>query len=511
MKRLAAALLVLGLLAAGAAEARPAEIVYQIFTRSFRDSNGDRNGDLDGVRQGIPYLKSLGVTTVLLTPTQPSPFYHNYFPSGFEDVDPAFGDEAAFQRLIAALHAAGMKLYLDEEFQYVAEGNPWLEAANKDPDSTLGRRILADHGQREGALGHVMRLTGWNGKSYEVATVDLANPAVRAFFADMLARQAREGVDGFRLDHMMDDLDNKHRLTHLFADFWGPILARVRAAQPGVVFVAEQAEWSDTGRDWLTRGGVDAVFAMPLRFALVSLDKAKIEKAISDTAAATPPGKEQLIQIENHDVDRFASLVASDPAKERLGAAFDLFLQGVPLIYYGQELGMRGLKQHFGPTDANDIPQREAFRWQADEAAPEAATWYQGDYPWWKDRFNRSHDGVSVEEQDHDPASLLNWHRKLISLRRERPEWTAGDQKIVCPQLRNLVCLRRTVEGRSSLLIANLSPNATMVEPWRLDPGKSTRRWLAASGAQATGEALTPATDDQVHLDPWGVLIVGSP
>jgi glycosidase len=499
MKRLAAALLAFGLLAAGAAEARPAEIVYQIMTRSFRDSNGDRIGDLDGVREGLPYLKSLGVTTVLLTPIQPSPFYHNYFPSGFEDVDPAFGDEAALHRLIAAVHAAGMKLYLDEEFQYVAEGNPWLTAARDDPK--MRRRILMNpaSSQPEGALGHVLRLSTWNGGKYEVVTVNLADPEVRAFFAGYLTRQAREGVDGFRLDHMMDDLDNKGRLTNLFATFWGPIMAQVRAARPDVTFIAEQADWGSYGEPWLTRGGVDAVFAFRLRDAIASLDKVRILTAIAATAAATPPGKRQFVQIENHDIDRFASVVGGDPAKERLGAAFDLFIAGTPLIYYGQELGMRGSKSHTWGTDANDIPQREAFRWSADEAAPGAATWYQGDWPWWKDRFNRSHDGVSVEEEGHDPASLLNWYRELTALRRERPEWRDGDQTVACPKAEHIVCLLRTAGGSQSLLVANLS-----AEPAKAPVGAS-HAWktLIANGGALAGAELS--------LSPWGVAILGSP
>jgi glycosidase len=274
-------------------------------------------------------------------------------------------------------------------------------------------------------------------------------------------------------------------------------MARVRAARPGVTFVAEQADWHDYGEPWLTRGGVDAVFAFRLRDAIVSLDKAKIETAIAETAATTPAGKRQFVQIENHDVDRFASLVAGDPAKARLGAAFDLFLQGTPLIYYGQELGMRGLKSHAWGTDANDIPQREAFRWSADDAAVGAATWYQGDWPWWKDRFNRSHDGVSVEEEERDPASLLNWYRKLISLRRARPEWHGGDQIIACPKTEHIVCLLRTARGARSLLIANLSAEPATI------PVDASHAWapLIASGAELVGE--------KVSLAPWGVAILG--
>jgi glycosidase len=494
MKLLTALLAALLLAAASPAPAqdnRPSEIVYQIFVRSFRDTNGDRQGDLNGIRESIPYLKSLGVTTVLLTPIQPSPFYHSYFPTRFSGVDPAYGDMASFRRLVAALHAAGMKLILDEEFQYVAEGHPWLR---DHPELILSK---ADSKEPEPLYSGSLRLESWDGRTYEVATVDLTAPGVRDTFDLYLMGWADLGVDGFRLDHMMDDLDHKGRLTDLFVRFWRPIFKDLKARHPGLELIAEQADWG-YGGDWLSRGGIDTVFAFPLRSALVKLDKAAIDKAIAETAAVTPPGKRQLVFIENHDTERFASLAGGDPAKLRLAAAFDLFLRGTPLIYYGQELGMRGRKTEAWSSDANDIPDREAFRWSADERAPGQATWYAGDGPWWRDRYNRSHDGVSAAEEDHDPASLLNWYRRLAALRHERPEWRDGDQGEVCPKVKDVVCLMRKSGAHRSLMIANLSPTRTEFD---LSPvAAADMRPLAANGVKFTRR--------RGDLGPWGVAIL---
>ncbi|HEY2483296.1 MAG TPA: alpha-amylase family glycosyl hydrolase [Caulobacteraceae bacterium] len=495
MKALAAMVTAVALLAASPAPAqsnRPPQIVYQIFVRSFRDSNGDRSGDLDGLRQSIPYLKSLGVTTVLLTPIQPSPFYHSYFATRFSGVDRAYGDMTSFRHLVRALHAAGLRLILDEEFQYVAQGHPWFA---QHPGWILKQSTSAAPEPFPG----LMRLNSWDGAAYEVATVNLLAPGVRDFFTRYLMDWSDLGVDGFRLDHMMDDLDNKGRQTDLFARFWRPIFARLKAAHPGLELVAEQADWGYGGA-WLTRGGVDAVFAFPLRTAIVSFDKAAIDKAIARTAAATPPGKRQLIFIENHDTDRFASLAGGDPAKLRLAAAFDLFLNGTPLIYYGQELGMRGRKSAAWNSDANDIPQREAFRWAADERGPGQAIWYAGDWPWWKDRFNRSHDGVSVEEEDKVAGSLLNWYRRLIALR-ARPEWLGGDQTEVCPNSDHLVCLLRKSGARRSLMIANLSPGPTTLDLATIGADDASWRVLARNGAVLARERL--------NLEPWAVEILG--
>src|SRR5882757_9051867 len=109
-------------LGAGAATAWVAEdqVFYKIFVRSFADSNGDRIGDFLGIEQHLDYLHKLGVTSLLLTPIVASRFYHNFFASRFDGVDPSFGDLAAFQHLVRAVHSRRMKIYLDQEIQYVS-------------------------------------------------------------------------------------------------------------------------------------------------------------------------------------------------------------------------------------------------------------------------------------------------------------------------------------------------------------------------------------------------------
>lgn len=115
MRKWLAALAALALAAPATATGLQNEVFYHIFTRSMRDSNGDRQGDLKGIEQSLPYLKRLGVTSILLTPLYPSPFYHNYFASSFDGIDPSFGTMADYRSLVRAIHARGMKLYLDQE------------------------------------------------------------------------------------------------------------------------------------------------------------------------------------------------------------------------------------------------------------------------------------------------------------------------------------------------------------------------------------------------------------
>lgn len=523
---LAAALLALMMPASPAHAATPAavqpqsQVFYQIFFRSFRDSNGDRIGDLKGLASKLDYIKQLGATTILLTPLQPSPYYHNYFATAFKAIDPAYGTLDDYFAFIRAAHALGLKVYLDEEFQYVAEGHPWWRTSICKPHAKYADYLLwkdAQHCVAEPFLGRA-KWASYAGKAYGIAMVNLENPAVRGYFENLLLFWAdphgdgsgRDGVDGFRIDHMMDDLDHKGLDKNLFADFWTPIFEALKARRPGLRILAEQADWG-YGTKWLTQGRVDMVFAFPLRGALVSLDKQKIVKAVRATEAVTPAGKAQVIFLENHDVDRFMSLVRDDQAKARAGAAIELMLKGDPLIYYGQELGMRGIQpKNAGEsggiplTDAIGIPSREAFRWRADVEAPGSAIWYKGDGKswWWRDRFNRSDDGVSLQEEVARPDSLYRWYKQLLALRHARPELHGNDQQILCDDDSAVLCILRGQGHRRTLLLVNLGE--ADAKP-HLDSNLGTdTKWVDLLDGDK------PASIDAV-LSPMQVRIVGTP
>src|SRR5699024_1680835 len=106
-------------------DAASGDVIYHIFVRSFADSDGDRIGDLEGITSRLDYIKQLGATAVLLTPLQPSPYYHNYFATAFKAVDPLYGSMRDYFTFVRKAHELGLKVYLDEEIQYVAEGHPW--------------------------------------------------------------------------------------------------------------------------------------------------------------------------------------------------------------------------------------------------------------------------------------------------------------------------------------------------------------------------------------------------
>ena len=291
---------------AAATPARPAiapsdEVFYHIFQRSFRDSNGDGQGDLNGITQSLDYIQSLGVTSILLTPLYPSHVYHNYFASSFEGIDPEYGTMADFGRLVRELHRRGMRIYLDMEFQYLAEDHPWWVAARRDRGSPFADYMLWDDRRRgiaeEGPFG-LRAVEHFGGDTFAITTVDLNAAPVRAYFDRYMANwvdpdgngRFDDGVDGFRLDHMMDDLDSKGLLTHLFTNFWRPMFTRLRAINPDVRFVGEQWDWQ-YGADYFRVADVDYMFGFPLHDAIVAFDRDRIVAAITGQQRAAPHGQ----------------------------------------------------------------------------------------------------------------------------------------------------------------------------------------------------------------------------
>lgn len=489
------------------------ETFYHVFFRSFSDSDGDRIGDLKGMTGKLDYLKDLGITSILLTPLQPSPYYHNYFATDFETIEPAYGTMADYTAFIRAAHARRLKVYLDMEIQYVGEGHPWWMQSQGKADAPFADYLIwrdQAHTEAEPFLTQA-KWEGYDGRMIGIAMVNLNDTKVRDYFQRILLQWAdphgdgsgRDGPDGFRIDHMMDDLDNKGVATKLFDTFWKPIFDALRQRRPGFRIIAEQYDWG-YGADWLTRGHADLVFAFPLRGAIDKVDKREIVKALRETERVTPAGKSQIVFVENHDTDRVMSLLEGDQAKARAGAAIMLMVRGEPLLYYGQELGMRGVTGKVGMSDANHIPLREAMRWQADLDAPGSATWYQGDQRWWTGRYNRSDDGVSVQEQDRDPDSLLNWYRQLLALRRQRPELRHGAQRVLCDDDSKVLCVLREDGGRRTLLVANLGDTPATPSLGGDIPGTD---WIDLMDKT---DKAKPVDSRTLSLPPMGVRILGT-
>ncbi|WP_183575748.1 alpha-amylase family glycosyl hydrolase [Mucilaginibacter sp. X5P1] len=416
------------------------EIIYHIFQRSFFDSDGDGHGDLNGIRQKLDYLQQLGVTAVLLTPLYESVYYHNYFATDFYKIDPRYGTMQDYLRLIKELHRRGMKFYMDMETQYVASDHIWFRDSYKNPQSKYSDYIIYTDKTNAKPLQIVAGISdfkGYDGVTRKLVMVNLDNKEVQAYNLQLFKfwmdpnhdGKFDDGVDGFRLDHMMDNLDNLNRLPHLFTTFWNPLLGKLRKINPKIKIVAEQANWASFGLDYLKDIKIDRVFAFRLAFAIRNFNKAELVKVADSTLIQAPKGKQQVVFIENHDMPRFSDAVKGDPGKLRVGCALNLLIGGIPSIYYGQELGMQGSRQNFGITDANDIPDRQAFEWYKSDTGRGMAYWYKNG-PWWQHNNNDvPNDGISLQEEQNNTQSLWIFYRMMIRLRKNNPVLISGAYK----------------------------------------------------------------------------------
>jgi glycosidase len=254
----------------------------------------------------------------------------------------------------------------------------------------------------------------------------------------------------------MDHLDGKPTLTNLFADFWKPLILSLKVINPNIKIVAEQANWEDYGFEYFEKATVDRMFGFGLQKAILAMDKQKIIENAEMILRATPAGKEQFIFIENHDIDRFASLDLA-LEKQKLAAAMMLLMGGIPSIYYGQEIGMKGTAYAFGNTDGNDIGRREAFDWYQGGAGEGMAFWYENSGAWWTNANLKPNDGISLEEQMNNPGSLFDFYKNTIALKQRYSALAIGAYENAPNNNDQVFSFYRKSGKQKMLLMMNLS------------------------------------------------------
>lgn len=449
------------------------EVIYHVCQRSFYDSNGDLNGDLKGLRQQLNYLQDLGITSILLLPLYEADCYHNYFANDFEKIDSEFGSMQDFIDLVKDLHQRGMKIYMDMETQYVTDNHLWWKDAVGNLNSPYSDYILFEddaHTTPATMIFDLRVLHSYDGKTIKVTTVNLKNEKVLDYNTQLFSYfldpnkdgKFDDGVDGFRLDHAMDHLDAKPTLTNLFAEFWSPLITALKEINPSIKIVAEQADWSDYGFDYFAHANVDRVFGFGLQKAILTFDKQQIINKADTILKKTPKGNDQLIFIENHDIDRFASVV-TNLAKQKVAASIMLLIGGIPSIYYGQEIGMQGKVYAYGNTDGNDIGRREAFDWYQKGEGTGMSFWYKNSGNWWNTQNLKPNDGISLEEQQNDPNSLYNCYKKTIQLKQSNAALATGDYENASNNNEKVISFYRYNDQQKVLVVINLSDEQQVV------------------------------------------------
>ena len=436
-------------------------VIYQIYPRSFQDSNGDGVGDLNGIRRRLPYLAALGVDAIWISPFYPSPMADfGYDVADYCDVDPRFGTLADCQSLIAEAHALGLKVTLDFVPNHTSAQHPWFIESRSSRQSLKRDWYLWKDARPGGGPPNnwVSHFGGsaweWDGASRqyyyhayleEQPDLNWRNPDVRAAMYDALRFWLELGVDGFRVDviwHLMKDpefRDNPPNLDYRQGqpeiDRWLPIHS---ADQSGVhEVVAEMRAVIDEyphrvliGEIYLPLDRLMAYYGrdlkgahLPFNFQLLEAPwKADaIARLVEDYEAALPDGAWPNWVLGNHDRPRIATRVGPEQAK--VAAVLLLTLRGTPTLYYGDELGMADVP--IPPDRIQDPwalrepgigvgrdPVRTPMQW---DRSPHAG--FTTTRPWlpladnWAER--------NVESLDLQPFSILSLYRRLLALRRK--------------------------------------------------------------------------------------------
>lgn len=461
------------------------EVVYHVMQRSFYDSNGDGHGDLNGFVQKLDYLQELGITTILFTPLYESDFYHNYFPIDYEAIDPEYGTMEEYIAFVEAVHQRGMKFIMDMETQYVQNGNLWFEESYMNPESPYSDFIYySDEENRypqqflrpEGS--DIYEYQAWPDQKLNIFHLDMNNQALKDWMTDYYAYWTDPrgdgsligGVDGFRIDHIMDDLDYMGLFTNLYSDFWKPIFDHVKTINPNLFIVGEQSNWAEYGGEMIEASGADASFGFMIRYAIADImaenppahavnhTAANIGHHVTQTVSSIPDDKYFIHFLENHDIDRWASIVGRHQGRLRCGAVLNMVLPGIPSIYYGQELGVTGLVQEWN-YDVNHIPVREAFPWTPNHQDTGTAAFYRETGPWWDMSYfmDGKANEFALSVQKDDPESLWNLYREMIHFRKDSDALSNGDFQMIQTGEDNMFAFTRETDDQKVTVFMNLS------------------------------------------------------
>jgi alpha-amylase len=438
-------------------------IFYEVFVRSFQDSDGDGIGDLRGLTSRLDQLndgdpattEDLGVTALWLMPVAESPSYHGYDVVDYRAIESDYGTADDFRALIAAAHERGIAVIVDLVLNHTSRDHPWFRDAltpgSAHDDWYVWSETRPAIAKSDG--GRVWHEAGgrfyygyfWEG----MPDLNVQNPEVTAEL-DGIGRFWLEemGVDGFRLDaarHLVEDGEKLENAPATFEWLEG-FRRRLEAAHPNALVLGEVWDATSMASRYVRDGSLDLTFDFGLASATIlslrSGDAGSLRAAEAEVIDAYPAGGLATF-LTNHDQNRVVDQLDRDVPAARLAATVLLTSGGVPFIYYGEELGMSGRKP--------DERIRTPMRWDA--VGPGAG--FTTGTPW--QALAEDPPGTDVATQATDPESLLSLYRDLIRLRTSNPALAAGDWLSVDAAPASVAAFLRFDESATLLVVANLS------------------------------------------------------
>ncbi len=425
-------------------------VFYEIFVRSFYDSGSDGVGDIRGLIAKLDYLNDgrpdtsndLGVTGIWLMPITQSPSYHGYDVVDYYRVDDEYGTNEDFKRLMQEAHARGIRVIVDLVLNHTSAQHPWFQES-LDPASE--RRDWYVWSDQDGGEGWHADPSGyyygyfWDQMpdlNYDNPEVTAAMQAVARFWLEDM------GVDGFRLDaikHLDEDGQVRENTpgTHTWLQGFHVFY---KGVNPQAFAVGEVWSTSDVVAQYIG-DETDLAFEFDMANAIlqsaVSGRNANVQRA-QQKALDSYPSNQFATFLANHDQNRTRSRLLNDE-QAKLAATLQLTFCGVPFIYYGEEIGMQGIK----PDE--DI--RRPMQWTADGGFSAGSPWHA-----YFEDYRQRH----VAGQSADPASLLSHYRELIHLRNTHEALRIGGCQLAKTDSPSVYAFLRASDQESVLVVVNL-------------------------------------------------------
>lgn len=501
--------------------------IYQVYPKSFYDSNGDGVGDIRGIIEKLDYIKSLGVDYIWSTPFFVSPLRDNgYDVEDYREINPLFGTMADVEELIAKADKRGMGLMLDMVFNHTSTEHAWFQKALSGDREYMDYYIFRDGGADEpptnwqskfggSAWEYVPSLKKWYLHLFDVTQADLnwENPRVREELKDVIRFWKEKGVKGFRFDVVnliskpeifRDDMEGDGR--RFYSD--GPHVheyLKELAADTGIGNMITVGEMSSTSLGDCIRYSNPEERELNMCFnfhhlkvdykdgnkwELMEPDYGKLNKLFEvwQTKMQQESGWNALFWC-NHDQPRIVSRLGDEKqywkeSAKMLGTCIHL-LRGTPYIFQGEELGMTNtgygdiseyrdvesinyyhilLKRGRTPEEALEIlgqrsrdNSRSPMQWNSGKYAGFSDT-----KPWIGVPDNHSY--INVEAEEQDPDSILNYYRKMISLRKKYAVIREGTVEFLCQEQPEIFAYRRRLEGQELLVVNNLTEKEIVPE-----------------------------------------------
>lgn len=502
-----------------AADEQPSTVYYEIFVRSFYDSNGDGIGDLKGITKKLDYLNDgnpetkddLGIGGIWLMPINPSPSYHGYDVTDYRAINPEYGTLEDLQELIAEAHKRGIKVIMDLVVNHTSKEHPWfLNSANHTDSkyrdwyvwaedqsrSTSGVSAASSSNAWHSLLGSHYLGAFWEG----MPDLNFDNIEVRNEMKDIGKFWLVQGLDGFRLDaakHIYEDLlsDKSQATIDKNVSWWQEFRKAMMEVNPEAYIVGEVWENSAVNVGAYLDQAFDSSFNFGLAEAIMNSVKSEKDSGIAFSLERTYKMYSKIsggnftdaIFLSNHDQNRVNSQMNNNLNHSKMAAALLLTLPGNPFIYYGEEIGMLGVKPDEGI--------REPMRWKLSDQGEGQTTWEVG-------HNNAGATNIDVESQTNDSSSLLERYRELITLRNEVPVLRDGGIRDYTSGNTGVMAYERLTAQDQVLVVHNLTGDEQIIS---LHPNVDG---ISYSKIFKTITKKVILNSDQLTLPPYSTVIL---